>query len=226
MSDPIAVVIPCFRVALAIGELVRRLLPYVSAGDVYCVDDGSGDGTSAAIRASGAHLLQHETNQGKGGALRTAYAEVVRRGYGGAVAMDADLQHLPEELPRFLEAARHFDLVIGTRDYDVDNMPLDRWLTNRATSLVTSALAGVAVTDSQSGYRYLSRRVLSEVPLDALRYDLESEQIIRAGRMGFRVGEVPISTVYVGSASHIRPGADTIRFVRMALRNFFWRPPA
>ena len=224
MPHPIAVVVPCYKAETTIGELVERVAPFVSPQHIYCVDDGSGDGTARAIVATGATLLRHEVNPGKGRALQTSFVEVVRRGYAGAVALDADLQHLPEELPRFLEAAKHYDVVIGTRNYDIDNMPLDRYLTNRVTSLVTSALAGTSVADSQSGYRYLSKRAL-EIPLDGLRYDMESEQIIRAGRMGLRVGEVPVSTVYGGSASHIRPGADTVRFIRLVFRNLFWRPP-
>ena len=226
MPNLVAVVVPCYKAEATIGELVRRVALHVPPQHVYCVDDGSDDGTTGAILGSGAHLLKHEVNLGKGRALQTAFAEVVRREYSGAVAMDADLQHLPEELPRFLSAAAAFDVVIGTRDYDVHNMPFDRYLTNRVTSLVTSALAGTPVSDSQSGYRYLSRRALTEVPLAGSRYDMESEQIIRAGRLGLRIGEVSISTVYSGAASHIRPGADTVRFVRMVFRNLFWRPAA
>jgi glycosyltransferase involved in cell wall biosynthesis len=226
VSDTVAVVIPCYKAEATIGALVKRLSPFVAARHVFCVDDGSGDGTAAAILASGARLLTHEVNRGKGRALQTAFAEVVAQGYTGAVAMDADLQHLPEELPRFLAVADRYDVVIGARDYDIDNMPLDRYLTNRVTSLVTSALAGTAVSDSQSGYRYLSRRALAFVPVTGSRFDMESEQIIRAGRMGLRVGEVPISTVYGEGVSHIRPGADTVRFVRMVFRNLFWRPSA
>lgn len=217
-------VIPCYQAEDTIGELVQRIQPFVPAEHVYCVDDGSKDQTSREISATGARLLTHEVNQGKGRALLTGFAEVVRQGYTGAVVLDADLQHLPEELPRFLEAASHFDLVIGARNYDIDNMPLDRYLTNRVTSLVTSALAGTAVSDSQSGYRYLSRRTMTDVPISGARFDMESEQIIRAGRLGLRVGEVPITTVYRNSASHIKPGADTVRFVRMVFRNLFWRP--
>jgi glycosyltransferase involved in cell wall biosynthesis len=224
MPDNVAVVVPCYKATATIGELIARVTPFVAPAHIYCVDDGSGDGTDRAIEDSGARLLRHQTNQGKGRALQTAFAEVVAKGYSGAVAMDADLQHLPEELPHFLNVASRFDVVIGTRDYDIHNMPLDRWLTNRVTSLVTSALAGTAVTDSQSGYRYLSRRALADVPLATYRYDMESEQIIRAGRMGLRIGEVPVSTVYGDGVSHIRPGADTLRFVRMVLRNLFWRP--
>jgi hypothetical protein len=103
-------------------------------------------------------------------------------------------------------------------------MPLDRWMTNKVTSHVVSALAGTRLSDSQSGFRYLSRDAMDRITLATANYDMESEQLIRAGRMGMRIGEVPITTVYSGEASHIKPWRDTVRFVRMVLRNLTWKP--
>jgi glycosyltransferase involved in cell wall biosynthesis len=221
----VAALAPCYNTADTIGELVQRISVFIPLTDTFLVDDGSTDDTRAAIERSGAHLLVHKQNRGKGEALRTGYAAVLERDYDGLIALDADLQHLPEHLPEFLEAAPHFDIVVGTRDYNRRNMPLVRWLTNLTTSAVVSALAGTRVRDSQSGYRYLSARAVRDVPLATVKYDMESEQLIRAARMGMKIGEIPIETVYTGSHSYINPFVDTGRFVRMAFRNLLWRPP-
>lgn len=224
MALRIAVLVPCYNAARWIPELVVRITPFVPVGDVYLVDDGSTDGTRTAIAESGANLIVHEQNKGKGEALRTGFAAILNAGYDGLITLDADLQHLPEHLPAFIEAAPEYDIVVGTRAYHLRNMPLHRWATNHTTSRVVSWLAGVRIHDSQSGYRYLSARAVRDVPLSTVKYDMESEQLIRSARMGMKIGEVPIETVYGGSESYINPLADTIRFIRMAWRNLFWKP--
>lgn len=224
MAQRIAVVVPCYNAADTIPELVRRINVFVPAADCFLVDDGSTDGTRAAIEVSGARLLVHESNQGKGEALRTGFAAALNADYEGVITLDADLQHLPEHLPDFLAAAPDYDIVVGTRAYHLRNMPLHRWATNHTTSAIVSWLAGAKVHDSQSGYRYLSARAVRDVPLSTFKYDMESEQLIRAGKLGMRIGEVPIETVYRGSRSYINPLLDTARFIRMAFRNLFWRP--
>jgi glycosyltransferase involved in cell wall biosynthesis len=224
MSLRVALIVPCFNAQPYIAELTSRAAHYIARQDMFCVNDGSKDGTLHAIRDAGVRLLSHDVNRGKGQALQTAFGVVVDEGYDGAVAMDADLQHLPEEIPRFLDKALGYDVIVGARNYDLHNMPLDRWMTNKVTSHVVSALAGTPITDSQSGFRFLSRDAMDRVPLATANYDMESEQLIRAGRMGMRIGEVPITTVYRGEASYIKPWRDTVRFIRMVLRNFTWKP--
>lgn len=220
----IAVLVPCYNAASTIPELIRRISEFVRVTDVFMVDDGSRDSTRAAIIESGANLIVHEQNKGKGEALRTGFAAIMKRGYDGLITIDADLQHLPEHLPAFLDAAERFDIVVGTRAYHLRNMPFLRWATNHLTSLVVTWLSGTKVHDSQSGYRYLSARAVRDVPLATVKYEMESEQLIRAGRMGMIIGETPIQTVYHGSKSYINPFIDTGRFIRMAFRNLVWKP--
>jgi len=225
-SVRVAILIPCYNAADTIPDLVAQISDHVSVGDIYVVDDGSTDRSAESVLTSGAHLLVHEKNQGKGEALQTGFREILGRDYTGVITLDADLQHLPEHIPAFLRVVSSFDVVVGTRDYSIRNMPLHRWATNRLTSLVVSWIGGVSVRDCQSGYRYLSVSVMRDVPLSTSNYDMEAEQLIRAGRMGMRIGEVPVKTIYRGSASHINPLVDTLRFIRMAFRNLFWRAPS
>jgi len=224
MPHRTAVIVPCYNAADTVPELVRRTEVFVPRRDIFCVNDGSQDDTRRVIEAAGVRLLDHERNRGKGEALQTAFGVVVDAGYDGAVTIDADLQHLPEHLPAFLERAPDCDVIVGTRAYHLRNMPFDRWFVNHLTSLIVSALAGTRVRDCQSGYRYLSARAMRDIPLSTTRYDMEAEQLIRAGRMGLRISGVFIETVYTDSESYIHPWRDTIRFIQMAFRNLFWRP--
>jgi len=82
-----------------------------------------------------------------------------------------------------------------------------------------SKMAGQRVTDSQSGYRLITTKVWHLIPLATTGYDLESEILIKAGKMGFKIGEVPIETIYTGGKSYINPLADTWRFIRLVWRN-------
>ena len=101
---------------------------------------------------------------------------------------------------------------------DVSTMPKIRILTNLFTSWVVSRLAGARITDSQSGYRLLKRSVLDRLEYSSSRFDAESEILVKACRMGFRVIEVPISTIYGDEKSKIHPFVDTVRFFRMVRR--------
>ncbi len=209
-------VIPAYNEEARVADVVKGVL--AQGPDAIVVDDCSSDATSVRAREAGADVVRHEVNRGKGGALRTGFARAVELGYDAAVTLDADGQHDPKEIPRLLEAAAGADIVLGTRMGDVSTMPRVRLWTNRFTSWVVSRLAGTRITDSQSGYRLLRRRVLARVEYSASRFDAESEILTKACRMGFRLVEVPITTIYGDEKSKIHPVADAVRFFRMVWR--------
>ncbi|MCU0724029.1 MAG: glycosyltransferase family 2 protein [Planctomycetes bacterium] len=207
-------VIPAFDEEERIGDVVRRVRKFLGA---LVVDDGSSDRTSAAAAAAGAEVERHPVNRGKSAALETGFRAALRLGFEAVVTLDADGQHLPEEIPRFLEAAaKGADVVVGCRMRDVRDMPTVRRWTNQTTSRIVSWLARTRLYDSQSGFRLFRAEVLRRVPVTAGRFAGESEILIRAGRAGFRIAEVPVSTVYFeGRQSRIDPVRDTIRFFRL-----------
>jgi glycosyltransferase involved in cell wall biosynthesis len=114
------------------------------------------------------------------------------------------------------------DILIGTRHIELKTMPFPRWLTNNVTSIIVSILGRTRVRDSQSGYRYISTEVLKAVRLSTKKYELESEILIKAGRKGFKIAPVPISTIYHGSKSFINPLVDTGRFIKLMWKSLFW----
>jgi len=210
-------VVPAFREAGRVADVVRGVRKHVPC---LVVDDGSADGTAQAAEAAGADVVRHNVNRGKGAALKTGFGYAEEHGYDGVITLDADGQHDPASIPAFLAAAdQGADIVVGRRQgWAEHGMPWIRRATNRVTSAVVSRLGRCRVADSQCGYRYISVRAWSAARPETSSYDAESEILIRAGRLGFRITEVPVRTIYGDQVSKIRPARDTLRFVRLVVR--------
>ena len=200
---------------------VRAQLP-----DVVVVDDGSRDHTGDVAREHGATVLRHDINRGKGGALKTGFAYALEHGYDGVITLDADGQHLPSEIPKFLAAAAEGnDLVIGGRAHLFQQMLPRRRMANRFSAWCIGKCSGRLVTDSQSGYRYYSADLLRNLKLRTDGFDMESEVIVRAGRKHFRLLTIPIELGFVDglSTSHYKPLHDTLRIAWTVFRaRLFW----
>jgi len=214
--------IPAYNEAAHIAEVVSGTKPHVM--DVFVVDDGSGDDTSAQASAAGATVLRHERNLGKGQALRTGFARVLAGAYTHVVLIDADLQHDPAEIPRLLAAAaRGATLVLGERELVRDAMPAMRFHANVIGSRVLSWFIGADVADSQSGFRVVACDLLRRVTLTGRGYEIETEMLIKLARAGARIERVTVSRLhYAGVRSHIRPFRDTFRTCMLAVRYRFF----
>lgn len=209
--------IPAFNEAARVAGVIAGARAFVS--EVVVIDDGSADATGDVARSAGAHVLRHETNRGKGGAIQTGLDYLAQSDAEMAVLLDADGQHDPAEIPKFVEEARRSgaSIVVGSRMSDTRAMPVVRKWTNQFTSWVTSRLAHQRVHDSQCGYRLVHRRVLPDLKFSTARFETETEMLIQAGRAGHRIAEVPVRTIYgqEARASHIHPLRDTVRFFKL-----------
>ena len=214
-----AVLVPAYNAGRHIGDVLERLAPHAPPADTLVIDDGSTDDTGAVARQAKVRVLRQEPNQGKAAALRRGFRELAD--YDFVATLDADGQHDPADLPRFLVAVDGADLIVGARQLS-GRMPWHRQIGNRWASWVTTMLAGQTVADSQSGYRLHARRLLAEVveriPLTSDGYLFETEILVRAARAGFRLGAVPIKTVYEDETSHFRAGREVPRFLRLFAR--------
>jgi len=219
----VAVLIPAFNASRTIFELVRRIAKLIELQNIIVVDDGSSDNTSCLAREAGAVVLCHRENRGKGEALKTGFRHVMDGCYHGVISLDADGQHDERFIPLFLQIAlqKKADILIGSRMDLVGQMPWIRVLTNRITSACISALVGQKIPDSQSGYRYIRTDVLKVLRLRTSHYETESEILMQAGRKGYRIDSVPISSIYGEEKSAIRPMRDTLRFILLVMRNLF-----
>jgi glycosyltransferase involved in cell wall biosynthesis len=214
----IAVLLPAYNAAEHIADVISGIRSYAPGAEIIVIDDGSLDTTSQVARESGATVVRHETNRGKGAALKTGFEEALKRDVDGVITMDADGQHDPKEIPNLVSAGSDADIVIGSRMHMVGGMPRIRIWTNVNTSRVVCRMAGQEIPDSQSGYRFIRSEVLRRVKVRSNRYDMETEILIRAGRQGFKIVSVPIESIYLGGKSYINPFIDTLRFFKVVLR--------
>jgi len=227
MSDPtsirtplrVAALIPAYQAAAHLGEVLLRLAALEPAPEVLVVDDGSRDATALVAEQHGARVLRFAGNRGKGAALAAGFdALLAERGVDAVVTLDADGQHPPEWVPKFVAAAEAgADLVLGARARTPD-MPPSRRFANAFSSGWTSRLAGQRVSDSQCGYRLYRRAVLERTPRGHGRYEFETAIVVRAARLGFRLAEVEIPTVYGDAPSQIRAFRDVPRIVGVLMR--------
>lgn len=189
-------VIPAFNEGPAVAAVVKGALK--QADQVVVVDDASSDQTSLVARQAGAEVVRHPLQRGAGRATATGIQAALRLGADFIVTLDADGQHLTEEIPLLVEPLRHgqADLTLGCRLLDRASMPRFRRFGNDLANVWTWMLFGVKVSDSQSGYRGLTRATAQKLPLEARGYEFCSETLGVAGRMGLRIVEVPVTVIY------------------------------
>lgn len=218
--DPAKVValIPCYMEARHIGEVVQRVLAKVGA--VLVVNDGSSDETATLARQAGAEVITHAANAGKGAAIKTGLRALMNRDIDYIILLDGDGQHLPEEIPRFLQAAAKnpAGIFLGNRMQNTQTMPLLRKWTNQFISQQVSRLCHQRVPDTQCGFRMIHRSVIPAILCESNAYDYETEMLLVAAREGEQIVSVPISTVYGDEKSKIRPLVDGIRFFKLIWR--------
>jgi glycosyltransferase involved in cell wall biosynthesis len=215
----IAAVIPAYQEEKHIGDVVRRTRQQLD--DVLVVDDGSNDQTAARAREAGADVIVHPQNRGKGETIKTGLRHWLDRQFDFVIVLDADGQHRPEEIDRFIAAAfsaAEPKLVVGNRMNDVAHMPLVRRIVNGYMSRKISRVCGQNIPDTQCGFRMVHRQLIPELLGGADRFDYETEMLIFASRKGYRIESVPISTVYCDEVSSIHPIRDTIRFFKLMRR--------
>jgi 2-polyprenyl-6-methoxyphenol hydroxylase-like FAD-dependent oxidoreductase len=207
------VVVPVFNEAATIGDIVERARLH---GPVLVVDDGSTDRSAAVAAAAGAEIVSLGRRQGKGAALRRAFAEARKRGVEWLVTLDGDGQHDPDDIPRLLKAAVEEPgaFVIGGRlgrlaDAPEKVMPAARLAALRVAGFFIDWLGGVPVIDTQSGFRVYPARLLAAVTPRHGGFVLESEMLLRAAALGCRIVEVPITPIHFEDRrSRFRPGRD------------------
>ena len=213
----VAAIIPAYCEEKHVGDVVQRTLKQVD--HVLVVDDGSNDKTTEVARAAGATVITHERNLGKGETIKTGLRHWMERGFQHVIILDADGQHLPEEIARFVAAAPSgAALFVGNRMSDVRQMPLVRKWVNRYMSHRISRVCGQEVPDTQCGFRMVSAEVIPDLLHGAERFDYETEALFIVSRKGGKIESVPISTVYGDEVSSIHPIRDSIRFLKLMRR--------
>ncbi len=222
-SPRISVLIPTFNNARTVGDVIEGALGHCE--DVLVVDDGSTDSTAEVLSrfAERIRVLRHARNEGKGVALRDGFQLLRELEFSHAISIDADGQHFPDDLPRFVETI-HEDptaLLVGQRDMKKVGAPrrslFGLWFSNT----VLRRLGGARLKDSQAGFRAYPLAEISGLKLRGTRYDLELEVLIKAAWKGLPLIPIPIQCSYEpegGRVSHFRPVRDFCQIGLQILR--------
>jgi glycosyltransferase involved in cell wall biosynthesis len=196
-DNRIVAVMPAYNEERFIGSVVLKLRRH--AGKVIVIDDGSTDSTAELAAEAGATVVRHPENLGKGAALNTGFR--LARDYSPEVVvmLDADGQHLPEELSAVIQPVLdgRADLVVGSRYIErTSHVPRHRIWGHWGFNLVTGLASGITTTDSQSGYRAFSPAAVERIDFRSQGFSVESEMQFIAHDLGLRLLEVPITIRY------------------------------
>jgi glycosyltransferase involved in cell wall biosynthesis len=189
-------VIPAYREAGRVGDVVREVRRLGLPLDVLVVDDGSPDATAVEARAAGARVISHPYNLGYGSALHTGYCHALREGYTRVLQMDADGQHEAAMLAQLLAGLdAGADVVLGSRYLDGAPPPSSfaRRVGTRLFAAIATAWIGQRITDPTSGFQGLSRRALEAVVDDGFPEDYpDTDVLVEHHRRGLKLREVPV----------------------------------
>lgn len=207
----VVAVIPCYNTEYFISGVVSKARKYVD--QVIVVNDGSHDGTAEAAKAAGALVINHGIRMGYGDAIKSCFEAAKANEADILVTLDGDGQHNPDELPQVLAPllSGEADLVIGSRFLQLPqptqqtNMPRYRKFGINVITFLYNFGSRIKVSDSQSGFRAYSKKILDTISLTEKGMGISVEVILKARERGFSIKEVPISCTYHSKSSTINP---------------------
>ena len=210
------VIIPAHNEEKHIEKVIKEAKRF--ANNILVVDDGSKDKTSVIAENSGAFVLNHIVNLGKGAALKTGCEYAIKEGAEKIVALDADGQHDPKEIPKFVKALDKADIVFGYRRLN-KSMPLVFRYGNWFIFFMTKLLFGLKIVDTQCGYRAFRSEVYNKIKWNSNDYSMESEMIANTGKAHLKYGQIPIETIY----SDTYKGTTVLDGIRIVLNMVWWK---
>ena len=199
--------IPAFNEEKNIAAIITKLADITDT--IIVCNDGSSDLTSDIAEKMGAFVINHEKNLGYGAAIRSIFLKAKELDGDILVTFDADGQHRIEDIEKVTKPIidQEVDLVIGSRflDESEKEVPQYRKVGIKVITKITNASIKKQLTDSQSGFRAYSKKVLNELNPSELGMGISTEILIKASSKNFRITEVPIKILYAGDTSTHNP---------------------
>ncbi len=220
----ICILIPAYneskKLPLVINKLIHCLRDNVNGASIKIVviNDGSTDQTECVL--NGITVLKHDSNLGKGAALRTGIDYAKNMGFNSILTMDADLQHDPSDVLLFIKDSNR--VAFGARHFNRE-MPWLRRFVNSASSLLCSVVLRTRIPDVHCGLRKFPVDLLQGIKITSNRFDGELELVLKIFRR-IKSGSckfLPIRTIYTEKKSSINPLWDTANFIKMVLKHGF-----
>ena len=218
----ICVLIPTFNNAATVGKVIEESKLYCK--DIFVVNDGSTDDTAAVLESiEGINVISYMPNRGKGHALQCGLNKAKECGFDYCITLDADGQHYPSEIPKFIEAIgkNPGSLIIGARNLNAENMPGKNTFANKFSNFWFKVETWQTLHDTQSGFRLYPLKEIEKIKLFTGMYEFELEIIVKAAWRGIKVMNIPINVYYPPAGervSHFKPLRD---FTRISLLNTF-----
>lgn len=194
----IIAIIPAHNEEKSIKAVIEKVKKYVDK--IIVIDDASVDKTGEIAKKMGAFVIMHKTNKGLGGALISGFKkalEITKNDREIIITIDADGQHNPDEIPKFLvEINKGYDFVLGKRD--LSKYPFVKKFGNFFLNMLTNIVCGTALKDTESGFRAFTRKALKKMEFKAERYEIAAEILSEVGRNKIKSCNVDISSpIYV-----------------------------
>lgn len=213
------VIIPAHNEAAHIGAVLERAKKFAEGRKIIVVDDGSKDSTADKAKKQGVTVLRQVINLGKGAALRTGSVYAYRKGAEAIVFMDSDGQHDPEDMPNILAALESNDIVFTYRAMRSSHMPLVKKFGNTFIDMMMRLLFHINVTDTQCGYKAMTRETYEKLRLMSNDYSIESEIVAKTGKYRLKFSQLPIKTVYADRYK----GTTVFDGVNIVMKMLWWR---
>ena len=219
-------IIPAYNEEVALGSVVLRTLQYVDR--VIVVDDGSSDKTSQIAKLAGAEVIIHPSNLGKGQGLKSGFQSIDDEEV--IVVIDGDGQNNPDEIPNLMTPIikEDIDFVNGSRYINVnavDDTPAYRRVGQKVLDKATNISSGLAITDSQSGFRAFSKKAIPYFKMRDSGFGIESEMLSDASENGLKIVEVPISVRYDVDGSTKNPVSHGVKVLLTIIKDMELRRP-
>ena len=203
MTMKALLIIPTYNEIENIARMVRTVLSKSADLEVLVMDDNSPDGTADAVKTvmqtePRVHLIERPGKMGLGSAYVTGFKYALDKGYEFIMEMDADFSHNPDDIPRLLEAAQRYDLVIGSRytnGVNIVNWPFKRLMISYFASKYVRIITRMPINDPTGGFKCFRRKVLEAIDLDKILsdgYSFQIEMNFKAWVKGFHIKEIPI----------------------------------